>query len=61
MGDIEIYQKSQLMSAQSQIGQNLSEMNGEQFLHALDLDDEAVFDNEIDAVRARQLDAVMTA
>ncbi len=59
MGNVEINEQPDLKSTEFQIGQNLSEMQGKQFLHGLDLHSDALFDNEIDAICGVKLNAAV--
>jgi hypothetical protein len=42
-----------------QVGENLSEVQREQFLHRLEFDDDAVFDDEVNSVGGIELNAII--
>ena len=50
MRNVEVNEQSDFMITELQVGQDLSEMKGKQFLHCLQFDDDAVFDKEVDPV-----------
>ncbi len=47
------------MATEFQVSQNLRQMQRKQFLHSLQLQNYAVFDNEVDSVRGVELDAIV--
>src|SRR5438093_10343487 len=55
MRNVEVNQKSKLETTELQIREHLSCVNGQQLLHTLNLDDQAFFHDEINAVCGRQL------
>ena len=58
MRHVEVDQQTELVTAELQIREKLRVVNGKQFLHTFDLDDDAVFDDEVDTVRDRKLDSL---
>ena len=59
MRNIEIDQQPELVATEFQIGENLGEMQREQFLHCLQLQNHAIFDDEINPVGCVELNAVI--
>jgi hypothetical protein len=57
--DVEIQEESQLVAAQPEIRKQLSAMDGQYSLDAFEFQNQTVFDDEIDAIRRRQLNAVV--
>jgi hypothetical protein len=57
--NVEVQEKSELVTTQSEIGQQLSTMYGQHSLHAFDLDDETSFDDEVDTVCGRELNPLV--
>ena len=55
MRDIEVDKQPELVSTQLEIRQQLRGMNRQQLLYGFDLDDQAVFHDEIDAVSKANL------
>ena len=56
---VEIQQQPDFMITQLQIGQNLRQMKGKQFLHRLQFDDDAIFDKEVDPIAGVNVHAVV--
>jgi hypothetical protein len=54
---VEVQEQTQLVTAQAQIRQQLSAMDGQHSFDALDLDDETLFNDEIHPVRGVKLNA----
>jgi len=56
---VEVYEQPHFMSAEFQIRQDLRHMKREQFLNSLQFQDDAIFDQEIDAVPSIDANAVV--
>lgn len=59
MWNIEVDQEANLPSAQLQVSENLRGMQWQQFLHSLELDDDAIFNQEVDSIPGFELNAVV--
>jgi hypothetical protein len=55
--NVEIQEKTEFVTAEPQVRQQLSAVHWQHSLNAFDLDDETFFDDEIDAVRRVKLNA----
>src|SRR5262249_32527875 len=56
---VEVHEKSELEPRQLQIGKNLRNVNGQEFLDTFDFNYQAFFDDEIDAIRRRKSHALV--
>ena len=59
MRNVEVNEQSNFMITEFEVGQNLSEMEGKQFLHCFQFDDDAVFDQEVDSIARVNLNPVV--
>jgi hypothetical protein len=59
VGDLEIQRQAKHQSGESKIREQLRLMHGEHFLHTFDLEDQAIFDNEVDRECRRDLQALV--
>lgn len=55
MRHVEVEKQPELKAAHFQVREYLGTVHRQQFLHTLDFDDEALFDNEGDAISIREL------
>jgi hypothetical protein len=56
---VEIYQQADLVSAQTEIGQNLRHMHRQDMFHRLYFDNDGAFHDEIGTVSPRQVDTLV--
>src|SRR5438093_12165399 len=59
MRNIEVDKKTELVTAEPQIRQDLRSMNGQYSLDALDFNHETVFDDEVNPIRGGQADPLV--
>jgi len=59
VGNIEVDEQAELMVTQFQVRQNLRKMERKQFLHCFEFNDDAILDNEVDAISRIELDVVI--
>ena len=59
MRNVEVNEQSKLISTQFQVRENLREVQRQQFFDGLQLDDDAVFDDEVYSVGRVQLNALI--
>ena len=59
MRNVEVDQQANLVATQLQVGQNLRKVQRKQFFNCFDFDDDAVFDNKVDAIGGIQLNTLI--
>ena len=57
--NVEVDKQSKPVATQAEIREQLGRVNRQQFFDTFDLDDEAIFDNEIDSIRGGEFDSAI--